>query len=284
MAGTRTDLELGDVQAALEAASPLVVAETVGDFAQSLVRQDKTTREVVDTETWQAEPARRRGTVTALTAEGFVTAVTTIHEVETFAANVYSDADQCRLVCVLNDDAGGIAGWRDHKVLLDLRATPEWALWTGAQGLGSQQRFAETIEQGEAEIVRPTATVMLDLAQTFHASVAARFKVANRLTDGRTQLVYEEDVDAKAGTTGETTIPGEFVLGLRPFHGAERYEVRARLRYRLRSGALEIGYFLHRADDVRRLAFADVAAKVGEALSALPMIEGQPAPPPSRRG
>lgn len=277
------EVRLGDVQAALEAAEPLVVEAAVGDHAHSVVRRSDTVRDVVDTERWQAEPDRARGTVTALTAAGFVKAVETLLEVETYAANVYTDADQCKLVAVLNDDAGGIVGWRDHRVVLDLRPTPEWVLWTSRQGLGAQARFAETIEEGEAEIVRPAATEMLDLAQTFHASLAANFKVANRLTDGRTQLVYEEQTDAKAGAAGETSIPAEFVLGLRPFHGAQRYEVRARLRFRIKSGNLEIGYFLHRADDVRRMAFADVSASVGEALAALPLIEGQPAPAPSSR-
>lgn len=276
--------EIGDVEAALAAAEPLVSRAIVGRDAIEVVHRDGTEVHVVDAERWQPEPTRSRGTVTALTAAGFIKAVGTLMEVESYAANVYCDADACQLVAVLNDDAGGIVGWRDHRVKLDLRPTPEWTLWTGRQGLGPQATFAETIEQGEDEIVRPSASEMLDLAQTFHAGLAAQFKVAGRLTDGRTQLVYEEQIDAHAGTAGEATIPAEFLLGLRPFHGSERFEVRARLRFRIKSGALSIGYFLHRADDVRRLAFADVAAKVGEALPSLPMIEGQPAAPPAGRG
>ncbi|MEJ7846265.1 MAG: DUF2303 family protein [Acidimicrobiales bacterium] len=273
-----------NVDAALRAAEPLRYEANAGLAAVQTIRRNDTVREVIDIEPWQATPTRHRGTVTALTGPGFAIAVQTHMEVEAYAAAVYADADACQLVAVLNDDSGGIVGWRDHRVLLDLRPTPEWTLWTNGQGLGKQARFAETIEQGEAEIVRPSATEMLDLAQTFHAATAAKFKAGNRLQDGRQQLVYEEDIQASAGGAGTAAIPSEFLVGLRPFHGAERYEVRARLRFLVRGGELSIGYFLHRADEVRRLAFADVVAKVAEDLSSLPLIEGRPAAPPESRG
>jgi len=276
---------MGDVEAALAADRFIEHTRPVGEAVDRIIRVDDTSCGISDVERWQPTPTRARGTVTALTGPGFAAAVQTHMEVETYAAAIYADADACQLVAVLNDDCGGIVGWRDHRVLLDLRPTPEWSLWTKGEGLGKQARFAETIEQGEAEIVRPSATEMLDLAQTFHASIAAKFKAGNRLQDGRQQLVYEEDIQATAGSAGTATIPSEFVVALRPFHGAQRYEVRARLRFLVRGGELSIGYFLHRAEDVRRLAFADVVAKVAaQDLPSLPMIEGRPAAPPESRG
>ena len=270
-----------DVAAALDAAEPPVVhVETgVSDIVTVAVKNGYTLSHTPN-ERWQSEPVRPRGTITALTATGFADAVNLRLPAEQDGASVvYADHDKCALVAIVNDDGGGDAGWRDHRIELQLRSTPEWTLWTSRQGLGSQEKFAETIEEGENEIVDPTATSMLELAQTFHASTSAKFRQSGRLTDGRTQFVYEEDVDAKAGESGQLTIPATFTLALRPFHGAQPVLVTARLRYRLARGDLQIGYFLHRVDDIKRAAFAELVEGTRAAL-ALPVVEAV-APPPT---
>lgn len=258
-----------DVAAALDAAQPSVeVIEIDGDL-HVIATAPGASAQTIHLERYRSEPSRPRGTVRAVTAAGFVTAVETRGK----TGVLYADPDACKLVAVLND-----GGWRDDRVDLDLRPTPEWALWTGHQGLTSQEKFAAVIEEGAEEIVTPSPVSMLELAQTFHASTSAKFKQAGRLVDGRTQFTYEEEVDAKAGEGGALAIPAEFTLGLRPFFGADRIEVKARLRYRLSRGDLQIGYFLHRADDVRRAAFEEVTASVGSALG-LPLVAGSPASP-----
>lgn len=69
-----------------------------------------------------------------------------------------------------------------------------------------------------------------------------------------------------------------FTLGLRPFYGAERFEVKARLRIAAKQNQLKIGYFLHRADDIRRAAFDKAVVEIQEALG-LDVITGAPADP-----
>ncbi len=219
------------------------------------------------------QPRRSRGTVDVHDGASFALAVQ-----QRGTAVVYADEEKLTLVAVLNDDFDGAPGWRDHRVGLALRSTSEWKGWKGGQGLGDQQRFAERIEDGGPEIVDPAAAVMMEMAQTFHASVDTKFRSGTRLSTGQTQFLYEEDVKGTAGAEpGTITIPETFTLGVAPFIGAQPYEVTARLRYRLRAGDLQIGYFLVRPEDVERDAFLAVLADVAAAMPDTAFVRG-PAP------
>lgn len=264
-----------DVAAALDATEDLVQTAELTPGLHVIATRSTATSKTIHTERFEQRPERPRGTVKAVTQDGFVRA---LELVVADRAVVYANPDTCQLVAVVNDDRAGDAGWRDHRIELDLRPTPEWDLWTKHQGLGSQEKFANVIEEGQAEIVDPSSTVMLDLAQTFAATTAAKFRQAGRLQDGRQQFVYEEEIEAKAGESGSLAIPAEFLLGLRPFFGADRYEVLARLRYRLSRGELQIGYQLHRPEDVKRKAFDELVAAV-ESRTDLPLVHGIPAAP-----
>jgi len=267
----------GDVAAALDAAEPAAhILDGPDSLSWLVARRTGHIVEIIDSERLCDGPRRPNGTVQAVTADGFVTAVERRHLDET---TLYADPEGCGLVAVINDDHFDRAGWRDHRVNLSLRPTPEWLLWSNGQGLHGQEKFAEIIEAGQDEIVDPTAAEMLDLAQTFHASTTAKFRQAGRLSDGRTQFVYEEDVHAAAGEAGNLSVPQQFTVAVRPFYGADRYKVVCRLRYRLRGGELTIGYQLHRPDDVRRDAFEKVVDVVAHRLDGTPLVHGTPASP-----
>lgn len=240
----------------------LVTAVTPADF----------TRQTIDLERFLDSPRRARGTTTVYDAAGFTAAV---RQREVIPATVYGDEERMALVAVLNDDTGGEIGWRDYRVDLALRRTPEWNHWKANQGLGAQERFAETVEEGLAEIEEPEPATMLELAQTFHATTTSRFKKGARLQSGQVQVQYEEEVDAKAGTAGTILIPETFTLIVRPFFGAERFRVKAWLRFRLLAGKFEIGYKLDRPDEVERQAFVALRDAVGEEL-ARTVIAGRP--------
>ena len=68
-------------------------------------------------------------------------------------------------------------------------------------------------------------------------------------------------------------IPAEVTGALRPFYGASAVLVKARLRFAVRSGDLQIGYFLHRTDEIRRAAFAEVVDVVHGELAGVPLLE-----------
>lgn len=228
----------------------------------SLVRRRAgETWELHDTEKYHPRPNRPSGTILVHDAGAFTAAVGLRDGRE--KAVVYSDEGSAALVAVLNDDEGTDAGWRDYRVSLTLRRTPEWSAWLSGQGLGDQEKFAERIEDGEPEILDPAASIMLELAQSFHATVGVRFRGGTRLASGARQFAWDETVEASGGIEpGSITIPETFTIAVRPFVRSDPWEVKARFRYRLRAGELQIGYDLVRPEEIERQAFAGVVVAV----------------------
>lgn len=280
-----TALAGGDVAAALEAAEPTVHVINDHGHDELLVvgyRNADHDIDYVDLEGYGDAPLRQSGTAIVHTAESFLTLVR--HRMaDNSPVTVYGDPDNCTLTAVLNDDRAGRAGWRDHRVVLQLVATPEWNHWVDGIGLRPQTEFAELIEAGEDEIVDPSPTVMLDIAQNFRMVVGTKVKRALRLKDGRTQLVWDESVETTAGDDADpVTIPDHLTISVRPFYGAKTTDVDLRLRYRMsREKGLTIGYVWPRHAEVRRESFAtDVVETVGTQLDAksIPLVDGQAAP------
>lgn len=233
--------------------------------------------EVIDLERYGANPGRAHGTVLTVEPDSFLT-IFNRHGNE--AAFLYADKDKLTVTAVFNDDQFQTPGWRDHRAVLALRPTLEWLHWAGASGkLMDQAAFAEHIEAGLAEIREPDAASMLELAQTFEATTKAEFKSATRLTSGQRAFSYVEAVNARAGGTGELEVPETFTLGIAPFAGAAPYRLMARLRFRLDSGALRLGYRLERPHEVMEAAFDDVTTSLLEHTSSA-VVYGTP--PPAR--
>jgi uncharacterized protein YfdQ (DUF2303 family) len=276
-----TELEVvgsDGIAAALEAAVPHAqVIENPNSTVHVVARRQDRTIEQLDLERYEDAPFRPRGTVKALDPEGFVALHRRLADDST---TIYANSDTCALVAVINDDLGTAAGWRDHRIALQLQPTPEWKHWTGHQGLGTQARFAETIEDGQDEIVgTPNATIMLEIAQKFEASVGGKFRQEGNIADGSTAFVYEETVEAKVGE-GLIPVPKNFTVKLRPFYGAEPREIEARVKYTCRGGELKIGYVLTRPDEFQRQAFLqDVLGYVEAELPDAASVEGVPAEP-----
>lgn len=285
---TEPEAPRGDAQALIDyvESTEAIKSVTVTDL---LVAINRVTGEMetLDTQAWAPSPRRASGTIHVHTAAAFVEVVKghtdaapLDQEGDPFlrAWNLYADVERHALVAVLNDDRGPVVGWRDHRVGLVLRPTPEWQHWKASQGLKNQEAFAEIIEEGLPEVRTPSAASMLELAQTFQATSSSRFRQGGRLRDGRRQFLFEEDGTASAGESGELSLPDEFKLELRPFIGSAVVEVRARLKWRLRESKLSIGYQLVRPHEVEDEAFAHLVEVVAGGLDRK-VIEGTPAPP-----
>lgn len=268
-------------RAANTAAAPIELEpDRVYDFLNPITGD----RRIIDTEDLAAMPRRPRGTVAVHDAASFLKAVETRLDE---GVTVYADEENMALVAILNDDRTGVAGWRDHRVNLSLRRTDEWSHWLENGGLRPQEAFATAIEAGIAEIVDPPAATMLELAQSFQATVGVKFAQAGLLDSGARQFTFSEDVAARAGKGGTLEIPGEFKIGVKPFYGSAAYEVVARLRYRLREGELTIGYDLVKPKEVERAAFRGivetVTAGIETAAPNAPVLNGvAPAPTVAR--
>jgi uncharacterized protein YfdQ (DUF2303 family) len=273
------DHELGDVQVAVDAARPNAEVLPIAEGrAAALVHRDDVSIREIDLDQYAERPIRSSTKITVTSALGFNEAVIdrwtsddTNHPV------VYVDEANAGLVAVLNDDGPGGPGWRDHRVSLRLTPTTEWQHWAGRQGLKDQESFARTIQMGEGEIVNPSPATLLEIAQTFHATTSANVRLAKRLRDGRTQIVYEEDQTATAGEGGTLEIPEMFELSMRPFYGSDLWKIQARIEWALKLGTLQIGYQLVRPEDVLRQAFLKMIEAVKDELPGdAVFVEGLP--------
>lgn len=266
--------ELGDVQAAIialskaEAIKPTAVE--AGFVGHVVVPRDWEVHEINE-EDRLAHPLRSRGTIQVYSSDGFIAAVQSRTETPPL---LYADEGTKALVAILNDDTPDTPGWRDYRVTLAVRQTPEWKHWVTSEGFKTQQEFAEAIEHGLDEIVEPAAAEMLAIAETFEAKINTNFKQGALLGSGARQLVYEEEIDASAGKGGSLVIPETIVLGVQPFIGGTKYRQEAKIKFKLRDGKLQIGYFLTRPHETERAAFLDTANAVAEALGSV-QIEGQ---------
>lgn len=273
-----TDDTRTTVDAAAElAAEPAVLPVDAGG-AETFLLPPGWSHEEHDHEPYAARPRRPRGAVHVHDADSFIAAVTRRQQPD-LAPVIYADEEHVALVAVLNDDEADLAGWRDYRVELSLRRTKEWQHWLAADGqLLAQEAFADHVERGLNELREPDSATMLELAQTFHATTSGRFKGGHRIASGARQVVYEEEIDASAGATpGTVTLPDVILLAVRPFYGADLYEVRARFMFRLRDGKLTLGYRIDRPHEVERAAFGDVRSRVGAGLPEAGVIAG-PAP------
>ena len=172
---------------------------------------------------------------------------------------VWADLDARKITGVLD----GLDGWRRHSVTLQLKLSREWTEWASIDGkLLSQVQMAEFIEDHLSTIAEPAGAVLLDVCQTLQAHTNVAFKQQGILANGQRQFRWEETVEAKAGQSGNLTIPGELILVLRPFQGSDPVPVTARFRYQVREGALSMGIKLAEPDKALEDAFAGVVADI----------------------
>lgn len=225
---------------------------------------------------YRDRPRRKKGAFAAQDAASFARYLTKHADGN---SEVWADAVGSTVVGVINAHqaaSDGEAGWSDHRVTYRVQHTDAWKAWANRNGtLMGQADFAELIEDRATDIVTPSAADMLELAQTFQATVGVNFESSKVLSSGERQLEYRETVEAKAGRAGRLEVPKEFQLALKPFEGAETYKVTARFRYRITDGNLRIGFRLERPEDVLRDAFEGVVAAI-EGQVEQPVFRGVP--------
>lgn len=224
-------------------------------------------------------PVRIRQHLTMLDAESFIAYVTRF---STAATAVFCNGPQGRTFSAIIDyHQPDQPSWRDHKVSYQCPTTVEWGNWKDADRKRfSQADFAEFIEDNVKDIVQPendsrapSAADMLEISRTLEAKKNISFRQGTRLDNGQVQLTYNEQIDGRAGETGQLAIPEQFYIGVKPFLGGDAFCVQARFRYRIREGALVMWFELVRPDKVLEEAYNAVRTKIAEGIGQVPMYE-----------
>jgi uncharacterized protein YfdQ (DUF2303 family) len=146
----------------------------------------------------------------------------------------------------------GQAAWREFRATFDVPASREWKLWNAANRQPMNQlAFAEFLQDNLPDVIQPDGADLLQLALNFEASQAGSFVATQRLQDGSHNLQWRADNNA----SGSVKLPEQITLSIPVFENEAASELRARLRYRVKEGALAIWYELIRPHKVLEAAF-----------------------------
>lgn len=288
MTDTKDLTEFGETSVgdAINAGLCIAEADAIGDSPRffTQVVPAGANLQIIDLEDLETplrdRPRRKTGTVHVQDATSFIGYLEKHAVAET---EVWADPGKHALVAVINahtaapdPDAPGLAGYRDHRAVLDLVTTKPWATWAALDKKWlDQPTFAEHIEDNAIDVASPDGATMLEIAQSLQATINSDFKRAERISNGQVSFKYAETVSASAGQQGEFEVPTEFILALAPFEGADLKEVVARFRYRIRQGQLSLSYALVRPEDVIREAYTEHVVAVADAIDR-PIFQGRP--------
>jgi uncharacterized protein YfdQ (DUF2303 family) len=171
---------------------------------------------------------------------------------------VFADVRTNRIVGILDAPLGpGAPRFGEHTVTLTLRRSAAWTAWTSRSGVTMRQHeFAEHLEDRSPDLVDPDAATMLEIAATISATAGVKFESGVHLASGQRRFQYLETVEGKAGRRGELTIPSQFTIQVQVWRGVPIVvPMTARLRYRIASEGLTLGYVLDRVEDVEDAAW-----------------------------
>lgn len=166
---------------------------------------------------------------------------------------------------VIDDHAPSTPGWRSHSASYTPELSVEWKAWQANNGkYVSQVDFAEWLEEHEEDIAEanglPTLLQMKEMATNFVARQDMEFKSAIRLQDGSVRMQYVADSDA--GTVDQMRLFERFVIGIPVFYGMDRWQLTARLKYRVTQGKVQFRYELVRPDRTHESAAKELIEKI----------------------
>lgn len=162
-----------------------------------------------------------------------------------------------------------------HQAKFDCVPTNEWQQWTKANGQKFDQvTFATWLEEHQNLIVNPKGADLLEFVTTLEGKNHVRFNSSVRLQTGGNALSYDEDVELQGRVNteaGKMTLPPLIVAGIEPFYGVGKYEVQARLKFRIESRKLQLWFETVALHRIVRDAVAGVLKDITERTGITPL-------------
>ena len=210
-------------------------------------------------ETLLANPTRKRGEYKFADATSFVAYVKK-HSSE--GTELFGSLEKGVFKATFDDHSASVAGWKEHKAYYACPKSTEWKVWSEHSGKAmSQGEFAQFIEDNLPDIIEPNGADMLEISRSLEAKTDVKFKSSIRLSDGSREFNFEEKTE---GSSGKLKVPEIFKIAIPVFMGGTPYALEARLRYRIREGALMMWYDLVRPhktfEDAVKTAWEEIAA------------------------
>lgn len=218
-------------------------------------------------EKYRVHPRRRIGTANVTALESLIE-LANRHKTESSVLFANKDWRQPSLTAVIdyhNLNSDGPANWLNHRIHYAFPLSEEWKAWMAVDGQPmNQQDFAEWIEIHIPEISAPGSDEVEDFKEMFGLKVAypnemlvlsrglsihveSRVKNNVVLQTGEGEITWDEEHTDGAGN--KISVPGLFVLSIKPFDMGETCRIPVRLRYRARAGTVQWTFKLWRPED-----------------------------------
>lgn len=198
-------------------------------------------------------PARRKGKTFLSDAPSFIRFVNEEQLSEAASTRVFGTKSPPQFTAVFNDVGRG-----DHVAMYSCPLSREWGVWTGKNKMSmGQTAFAEFIEDNRLDIIDPSTADMLEVAQNISATTAGKFSSKINRVNGGVEFGFSEDTQATVGE-GRLKVPELFKIAIPVLDGGEKWELTARLRYRIKDGNLALYYDLDSLQRTFELAIEGV--------------------------
>ena len=245
------------------------------------------------TDVLRTRPERKSGTATMLDVDSFIAHVNR-HKDESSAAFLNPDRANPRIQAVLDyHRLDNSPRFGTHRSKYAFPLSDEWKAWIGQNGKAiGQVEFAAWIEDHILDLMDPasaddsikafanklgtqfaTPSTMVGLSRGLSIYAGHQMTKVVNLASGEGQMTFvEEHRDAQGAPL---KIPGAFVLAIPVFKGAERFQIAARLRYRVSGGAVSWFFELYQPERIFDAAISSAAETI-QTGTALPLFVGDP--------
>lgn len=178
-----------------------------------------------------------------------------------------------------------LGGHRDFLATYSCPLSVEWKRWMAKSQHGENKQgmkhtdFVQFLEDNLPDIIKPVASVLLQAVRSFEAKKDVKFGSAVRLDNGDVSFKYTDETVQVGSGEGAIVLPDQFTICVPVFDGGGKYEVDARVRYRIGQGGLVLWYELVRPHKVLEHAFAGAMAEVAAGINhTSPFRESAPDP------
>ncbi|HHE3676576.1 TPA: DUF2303 family protein [Pasteurella multocida] len=209
--------------------------------------------DVKSLESLQENPSRIRTKVSVSSEKSFIEYV---NKFKIDGTSIFYDLEKLEAKAVFDyHSSPNDPKWGDHVANYQFKKSKDWTSWERKNKEAMDQiEFGAFLENNIHTIAADgnvaSGAELLAMVLAFEETRKSEFKSAHRLQDGTLSFTY---TDEKSG--GKTRLPEEIVLGIQPFHNGDYYQVKAKIRYRIRDARLSLWYELINPEKVIEDAF-----------------------------
>ncbi|AXN95844.1 TPA: DUF2303 family protein [Pasteurella multocida] len=209
--------------------------------------------DVKSLESLQENPSRIRTKVSVSSEKSFIEYV---NKFKIDGTSIFYDLEKLEAKAVFDyHSSPNDPKWGDHVANYQFKKSKDWQSWedNNKEAMG-QIEFGAFLERNIHTIAADGNIVsgaeLLSMVLAFEETRKSEFKSVHRLNDGTLSFTYTDE-----NSGGKTRLPEEIVLGIQPFHNGDYYQVKAKIRYRIRDARLSLWYELINPEKVIEDAF-----------------------------